>query len=276
MDRPHIRLGRRLRGALRAAWLGRHGLGVVAETRNGLLLLDPRDYTVSKRLLREGEYDWPVVEALTAVLCARPGPLLVIGAHLGALLVPLARAATGAVAFEADPRNFRLLEANVRLNGLAGVRLENRAVLDRAGEVWIRRDPVNSGASHVAPAAGDRAGDAVPAAPLDACFDGELPAFSLAVMDAEGAESHILDGGARTFARCHALYSEISPLALVRQGRSLERLAAQLAALYHHAWDCRGGRPRRLDAPVERAVLAFASSRRVHDLLFTREPLPGG
>ena len=68
MDRWHIRLSRRLRGRLRAALLGRHALGIVARTRNGLLLLDPRDYTVSKRLLREGEYDWPVVEALAGRL----------------------------------------------------------------------------------------------------------------------------------------------------------------------------------------------------------------
>ncbi|HBK55348.1 MAG TPA: hypothetical protein DDZ76_03545, partial [Xanthomonadales bacterium] len=106
MDRWHIRLSRRLRGRLRAALLGRYGVGIVADTRNGRLLLDPRDYTVSKRLLREGCYDWPVVEALSGLLAQRSGDLLVIGCHLGALLVPLARAAERTFGFEPDPANF--------------------------------------------------------------------------------------------------------------------------------------------------------------------------
>lgn len=274
MDRWHIRVSRRLRGRLRAALLGRHGVGIVADTRNGMLLLDPRDYTVSKKLLRHGEYDWPVIEALTAILQSRPGPLLVIGCHLGALLVPLARVAESTLGFEANPRNFALLRANVRLNALDAVRIENRAVMDAEGEVRISHDLINSGASHVDMASGDRpATTSVPAIALDRWFDGQPPAFRLAVMDAEGAESHIIDGGERTFAAVELLYTEVSPRSLGRQGRSLGRLADQLARHFSYAHDIQSGAPQAIPGAVADVVRRFEGSREVHNLLLSKRVL---
>lgn len=278
MDRWHIRLSRRLRGRLRAALLGRYGVGIVADTRNGRLLLDPRDYTVSKRLLREGCYDWPVVEALSGLLAQRSGDLLVIGCHLGALLVPLARVAERTFGFEPDPANFALLEANVRLNALGRVRIEPVAVMDRPGRVAIRHDRINSGASHVE-SVHDRsaltadAAASVPAVSLDQWFAETRPAFRLAVIDAEGAESHIIDGGERTFAAIECLYTEISPRALARQGRDLGRLAEQLGRHFRHAYRIDIGVPVVVSGTVADAVLAFAGSREVHNLLLSKAAL---
>ena len=58
------RLSRQMRGLHRERVLATHGIAVIAETKNGLLAVQPGDFGVSRALLQCGEYDWQQVELL--------------------------------------------------------------------------------------------------------------------------------------------------------------------------------------------------------------------
>src|SRR6476661_8186919 len=64
------RISRIIRGELRARVLSKHGEGILANTRNGLLIVDPRDFSVSRALLTHGAYDWAAIEWLCRILAA--------------------------------------------------------------------------------------------------------------------------------------------------------------------------------------------------------------
>src|SRR6187401_3583145 len=86
----HKRMSRQLRGNWRRQLLGAHGIGIVASTLNGLFVVDASDFNVGRRLLERGEYDWREVQTLARLL-NRNSRMVVIGAHIGALLIPLIR-----------------------------------------------------------------------------------------------------------------------------------------------------------------------------------------
>src|SRR5262249_1256764 len=116
------RLSRTIRGHFRAKSLSNYGVGIVACTVNGYLVTDPRDFNVSRALLSHGSYDWAEILWLMRVL-DRNAHIVFVGAHLGALVVPIARALRSArvIAFEPSPQNYKLLQLNVALNGLSNV-----------------------------------------------------------------------------------------------------------------------------------------------------------
>jgi len=107
----------------------------VAETKNGLLAVPAGDFNVSRSLLMSGEYDWPQITWLNALLGAA-SRVVFAGAHIGALLIPIVRhsATRGVVAYEPSPRNFRLLSMNLQLNGIDGVVTFNTARGERCGD----------------------------------------------------------------------------------------------------------------------------------------------
>jgi FkbM family methyltransferase len=82
-----------------------------------------------------GSYEIPQTEIFTRIVA--PGAtVLDLGAHAGYYTLLSARlvGVNGSVwGFEPNPRNFRDLQRNVRINGLANVRLEQVAVSDSEG-----------------------------------------------------------------------------------------------------------------------------------------------
>src|SRR4029077_8418741 len=111
MKNPYMkRLSRRLRGRWRERSLGEHGIAIFAETKNGRLCVHAGDFNVSRSLLQNGEYDWPQITWLKQVLDAQ-SRVVFAGAHIGAVLIPLARMAArpSVLAYEPSPRNFKLL-----------------------------------------------------------------------------------------------------------------------------------------------------------------------
>src|SRR5690606_28932000 len=127
---------RNLGNSLRARLLANHGVGIVTTTRNGTLVVDPQDRVISAHLLSQGEYVWPEITQLSRIVGAS-SRLVFVGAHIGALLVPIVRAAgtRSVIAFEPSPRNHQMLLMNLALNELAGVVAENIAVGARPGKV---------------------------------------------------------------------------------------------------------------------------------------------
>lgn len=219
------RISRTIRGRLRARILSNHGEGIVANSKNGMLVVDPRDFNVSRSLLRHGSYDWAEVEWLGRILNER-SQIVFVGTHIGALLVPIASrsGSRNIVAFEPSPHNHRLLSMNVALNGLHSISVHRLAAGDSAGTVRFTENRINSGNSRIS-AAGEIE---VQVARLDAVLS-SLPQVDLLVMDTEGFEVRAMRGGLATLARTQYFYVEYAPEQLLEQESKPDELVGLAA-----------------------------------------------
>lgn len=197
------------------------GLQPAVQTRHGFTMnLDLAQF-VDRTIYCTGEWE-PLETALIADLL-KPGDVFVdVGANIGYFTL-LASKAVGAggksIAIEANPRTFRLLEANVALNRCANVDLRHVA----AGEVpgfatMLEREPGNAGGDQVdfAAAAADIA--AIKVERIDELV-GDLP-VRLIKLDIEGAEAKALRGATGLLERADApdLVFEFTPAFLTGMG----------------------------------------------------------
>lgn len=235
MKNPYLkRLSRRLRSRWSARSLGEHGIAILAETKNGRLAVPAGDFNVSRSLLQNGEYDWPQITWLKPLLDEN-SRLVFAGAHIGAVLIPLVTSAAtrSVVAYEPSPRNFKLLAANLRLNGAAGVVMVNAALGERAGDIQFTENAINTGNSRVAPNEGEIT---VELATLDATLPKEWERVDLIVMDTEGSEVAAMRGGTSTLAKTKNFYVEFSPQQLREQGSSAVEFAETVEKYFKSAY----------------------------------------
>jgi FkbM family methyltransferase len=207
-----------VRGTLKRRALGNFGVAIVVETLNGMLAVQADDFNVSRALLWHGEYDWAQVLWLASFLTGS-SRVIFAGAHLGALLVPIARLAVplGILAFEPSPRNWKLLSLNLRLNEVQRVQAFNCALGERSGSICFTENTTNTGNSHIDAAHGRLK---VPLDTLDRQVPGDWDTIDLIVMDVEGSEVAALRGAGATLARTRLLYVEFAPEQLREQQAS--------------------------------------------------------
>ena len=202
--------------------LGEFATAILTETKHGRLLVPAGDMEVGRYLAHGGNYGLAEIEFHLRYLTME-SRILVVGTHVGALLVPLAKRVRRVVGIEANPDTFRLLEMNVSLNGLSNVQLYNIAAGNRNGEVDFLMHRCNTGASAIV--SGDLA-EGKPWARFDEPKIQRLPirkldevimepAFDLIIMDVEGAEFDAMQGMERILASSQRLQIEIIP-SLVR------------------------------------------------------------
>jgi FkbM family methyltransferase len=266
------RISRAIRGRLRSSLLSNHGIGVLTSTKNGLLVVDPRDFGVSRSLLSVGAYDWPEVCWL-AQRIERHSRVVFVGAHLGALLIPIAlqTGVRNIVAFEPSPQNYRLLKMNLALNGLSGVEVHNAAAGDREGQIGFTQNEINSGNSRIS-----QSGAVVVAVTtLDSALQADQTAIDLIVMDVEGFEVHALRGGLETLGRSRSLYVEYAPEQLVEQGSTPAEFV-ELVATKFSSMHLAGDIPRFFPARTYMQYLSTLPPRRglLLNLLFSNDPQP--
>jgi FkbM family methyltransferase len=228
------RLSRRLRGVWQTKSLKKHGVAIVAETKNGLLAVAAGDFNVSRALLANGEYDWPQITWLNDLL-NRNSRVVFAGAHIGAVLIPVVRAAAtqSVLAYEPSPRNFNLLSMNLRLNRIEGVILVNAALGERAGDIQFTENSINTGNSRVAPSGGEIT---VAMETLDRTIPASWDAVDLIVMDTEGSEVAAMRGAQATLAKTRNLYVEFSPQQLAEQGSSAVEFAETVEKYFKSAY----------------------------------------
>jgi FkbM family methyltransferase len=240
------RLWRSVRRHFRSKILARHGVAILAETKNGTLAVDPGDFNVSRQLLTRGEYDWREIEQLSRLL-GQTSRLVVVGAHIGAVLIPLVRITQihSAIAFEPSPRNFRLLQMNLAQNGFGNVvDAHNIAIGERQGYALFTENPINTGNSRLAVHDGNVE---VVLDTLDATLPADWEMIDLIVMDVEGAEVRAMRGAPRTLAKTQFLYVEFAPEQLHEQGSTVAEFVELAAAHFKSAY-IMDAAPRRLDA----------------------------
>jgi FkbM family methyltransferase len=232
---PYLKqLTRRLRARWSARTLGEHGIAILAETKNGRLAVPAGDFNVSRSLLQNGEYDWPQITWLKPLL-DKNSRLVFAGAHIGAVLIPLVNSAgtRAVVAYEPSPRNFKLLAANLELNGTQGVATINAALGERVGDIQFTENAINTGNSRVAPTGGEIT---VKLATLDATLPPDWNDVDLIVMDTEGSEVAAMRGAPRTLAKTRNFYVEFSPEQLREQGSSAVEFAETVEKYFKSAY----------------------------------------
>jgi FkbM family methyltransferase len=267
------RVSRTFRGHLRSLSLSKHGIGVLADTQNGLLVVDPRDFGVASSLLRWGAYDWASISWLLPLL----GPqsrIVFGGAHLGSLLVPISlrSGSHNIVAFEPAPGNHRLLKLNLALNGLMHVTVHQLALGDCEGSIRFTENPINTGNSRVS-----QAGEVmVPVTTLDVALPSVLwPNTDLFILDTEGFEVHAMRGAARTLAQTRYFYVEYAPEQLAEQGSSTAQFL-ELAASHFDSMYLQGNPPRFFPSRTYVKYLQELPDRRglLLNLLFSNDSEP--
>jgi FkbM family methyltransferase len=271
--RLHKRITRSIRSHFRSKILANHGIGVVAATRNGTLVIDPGDFNVSRHLLNRGEYDWPEVTLLSRFVSAT-SRIVFVGAHIGALLVPIVRAAgtRSVIAYEPSPRNYRMLQLNLQLNDIEGVAAENVAVGAVPGTVRFTENRINTGNSRVSRETGEIE---VAVRTLDSTLPLAWEMIDLMVMDVEGFEVNAMRGAPQTLAKTQRFYVEFAPEQLIEQGSTVEEFVDLAASQFVSAYVI--GRTIRYLPPGEfPAFLRGLPKRRglLLNLLFTRESKP--
>lgn len=227
------KMSRLIRGRLRSMALSKHGVGVVTETKNGLLVVDPRDFGVSSSLLSQGCYDWTAISWLLGVL-NQESRIVFVGAHLGALLVPIAlrSGSRHIVAFEPAPRNHWLLKVNLAINGLSEVIVHCHAVGAMEGSVRFTENPINTGNSRISPV-----GESfVPMTTLDTALRFQRRDTDLLVLDVEGFEVHAMRGATWSLEHTRYFYVEFAPEQLMEQGSSaaefIDVVASRFDSMY--------------------------------------------
>jgi FkbM family methyltransferase len=181
--------------------------------KHGKFWIDPRDEFIGRRLEQDGEYQEEELELL--MTCLKPEKdAVVVGAHIGAFVIPMARHCRRLVAVEANPDTFGLLVLNRRENKAYNVECKYGAADKREGEcVEFLCGTANSGGSKRAPKTmrddyvyDQPATVQVPTLCLDYLCRGMSP--SLIHMDIEGSEVFALRGAQELLARTEYLSVE--------------------------------------------------------------------
>jgi FkbM family methyltransferase len=217
--------------------VGGHVEALLANGRNGLLLIDLEDQNVGRKLSFDGEYGWDEIERLRAYVTPA-SDVLFVGSHVGAIVVPIAKSCRSVVAIEANPRTFRLLQLNLLLNGCANVEAINRAASDKEEELQFLMNRVNPGGSKRMPKvhkymyfSDSPEVITVKGSRLDDVLAGR--SFQVIFMDIEGSEYFALGGMPRLLAGAQVLCMEFVPHHLKNvSGVSVAQLLALVAPFF--------------------------------------------
>jgi FkbM family methyltransferase len=196
---------------------------------------ESRDLIISPTLKNSGLWE-PVATSL-AMACVKPGHrVLDIGANLGYFTLLYSRLVgkTGRVyAFEPEPENFRLLQANVDLNHAANVELSQLALADIRGHGFLYLADDNLGDHRLSFVEGRREilVEIITAGDLLDEVDGPIHFIKL---DAQGAEEAILRS-MRPLVGLNsshvAVLTEFSPRLLMHMGGGIESFVKLLEDL---------------------------------------------
>jgi FkbM family methyltransferase len=201
-------------GTLRRWVIGPYSVALLSRTENGLLLAPTGDLMVGRRLSFNGCYDSELLEFFLQ-RCDATSEVLFVGAHVGALAVPVSRRVRKVVAVEANPTTLELLRMNVVLNGLQNMDVYGFAAGDKNSEVNFLASRLNSGGSGLemgewrswAYAYDKPEKISVQLKRLDDAFADA--GFDLIVMDIEGAEALALRGMGNLLMRSRGLLVEV-------------------------------------------------------------------
>ena len=190
--------------------------------KHGDFFYDPRDNFVGRQLKMTGTFNESELILLSQFL-TQSSRVLWLGAHIGALLIPLSKKVREVIAYEANPETFKLLLKNLKANNCQNITAHNLAANDKLGELQFICNVNNSGGSKrfpnkMEPFYWDSESSVVKveAVPLDEHLNDSD--FNFVFMDIEGSETFAMRGMPNIIARCDVLVTEFIPHHLVSVG----------------------------------------------------------
>lgn len=204
------RKSRRLRRSL-----GHDVTGLIVDAKNGRFAVDPADLEVGAKLRLHGAYGMDEVGRIAGII-DETSSVLVVGSHIGSLVVPISKLCKRVVAVEANPNNYRLLETNIKLNDVTNVELHHVAASANEEMIRFQMNTVNSGGSKRVPVHNRYIYTydnpeiiEVQAYALDAYLDDH--AFDLVLIDIEGSEYFAMQGMTSILGQTKTLIVEFLP-----------------------------------------------------------------
>jgi FkbM family methyltransferase len=182
-------------------------------------------------------------------LLRSPTDFVDVGANIGWFTLVAAHALAGrghVHSFEPDPAHVEKLRANVAVNRLGNVTVNDWALSDRTGSATLHLNSTNRGDHSLLPSAARQGSASVALARLDD-YTGLSAERPLVIkIDVQGTEIDVL-AGARTLLASHpheiVVLCELAPAALAAGGRTAGDLAAMLDGLGFAAAIQRGRLP---------------------------------
>lgn len=213
LRRARTALGRRVRTVMRHL-PSKNLAGTIYETPNGIFSIPMSDIALANVLRKSVAWSDDEVDRICAVTDAA-SRVLFVGAHVGTLVVPVARHVAKVAAIEANPDTFRFLGANLALNGVTNVTLYDFAAGEADGEIDFILSRQNSGGAKRRPVIADERytydSPNMVSVPMR-CLDDVLPgSFDAIVMDIEGSEVFALRGIPRLLGAADHLFVEFLP-----------------------------------------------------------------
>jgi FkbM family methyltransferase len=203
---------------------------VKAKLENGMtawvLLADE----VGEGIRRRGCTERETLEAITSHL-SKDSIFFDLGAHIGQYTLVASALCRGVHSFEPVPETFKLLQRNVRANGLANVSANQCAVSDSCGEVTIYEGDVSTldRSSLRAPSQTSGRSFVVPSISIDAYATKHNVIPNLIKIDVEGAEIPVLHGASSLLREKHpALIVEVDKVNQPRFGFTADGLLREL------------------------------------------------
>jgi FkbM family methyltransferase len=202
-------------GKANKALLGANTVAIISQNKDGLFATDPEDMGVGQELRKLGAYREDELQRVLSYI-GNNDNVLIVGTHVGAMVIPIAKRCKAVAAIEANPDTFALLEMNLRLNDVHNVRAYNIAASDKPETIDFVSSRTNSGGAKRMPKVRDfryfydsPQTIAVPAYPLDEHLKDQT--FSLVFMDIEGSEYFALKGMQTILANAQTLFVEFLP-----------------------------------------------------------------
>ena len=188
---------------------------MIVKTEQGLFVVDQNDLTVGWKLRRKARFADNELRWLTARISGETS-VLVVGAHVGSLAVPISQICKELVAIEANPHTFQLLSQTFLLNNLSNCTPINIAASDKEETISFLLNKLNSGGSKRVPLFKKRMyyydqpkEIQVKAYSLDAYLT-DL-SFDMVIMDIEGSEYFALKGMQQILSNAKVLAIEFLP-----------------------------------------------------------------
>ena len=191
-------------------------------------IVSTKDKVIGRSIFLEGGYDLHKLLLATKILRDRNYPLthiIDVGSNIGSIVIPAVKRGlfASATAIEPHPDNFRLLSANVALNGLSDrIHTMNRAAGTETDAILRMVESINNSGNHMIAEQG---------LPVTTVRLDDVTSFSDGVliwMDIEGYEGHALAGAPHLLSAGAAIVAEYNPQFLANHG-GLEMLESALS-----------------------------------------------
>ena len=216
-------------------------------TKNGTFVVDATDLEVSAKLRNKGEYGIDEINRISKFI-DNQSSILIVGAHIGSLAIPIAKMCSEVVAIEANPNNFKLLLTNIEMNNTSNITTHNIAASEREEIIQFQLNTVNSGGSKRVPINNHYMYTYdnpeiidVSAYSLDTYLANNY--FDLVLIDIEGSEYFAMQGMSNILSKTKTLIVEFLPhhiinVAGVRLTDFLENVPKHLTKLTIPSKNC--------------------------------------